>query len=178
MCIRDSVRRTRTSYTSKIKDEVLVIFDTVSSRDYIFSHAKNLGKIPKESRLLRGLRLDYPAHLGSDYRALDMYGAKLKGKFGDGFRRNMRFDDDIQGLYMDIFLPASKEWVRVSANMAKEERNVLNEFNETESRKKIQDGLRLSSILTGANALPVVPAQEEALRDIWNAPTTSTPMQK
>ena len=52
-----SVRRTRTAYSSKIKDETLAVFDCASMRDFVFSHAKHLANVtgPKGST---GLRLD------------------------------------------------------------------------------------------------------------------------
>ena len=67
------------------------------------------------------MRLDYPAHLGSDYRALDAYGARLRTRIGQGFRRNLRFNDDDMGLYMDVYLPKQKQWVRVDMDLVKED---------------------------------------------------------
>ena len=165
-----AVRRTRSTYSSKIKNEALVIFDTPSTRDFVFSHAKNLGKVEKAQRDNFGMRLDYPAHLGSDYRALDAYGAQLKNKFGDGFRRNVRFNDDELCLYMDIFVPQTKEWIKISAAIAKEERKMGNEITEEETKKKIRGLLErnANAMLTGANLTPLVPSTQNAAGgNIW-----------
>ena len=170
----DTVRRTRTSFSSKIKDEVLVIFDTTSTRDYVFSHAKNLSKLPLIDRQNNGMRLDYPAHLGSEYRVLDAYGARLRSRFGEGFRRSIKFNDDEQVLYMDICLPRTEEWIRVSAGMAKEDRGAATVEDESEARKKIQEGLGRLPILTGANSTPVqTNTGEQQLRNIWGTTNTN-----
>ena len=168
------VKRTRTSFSSKIKEEVLVIFDTVSTRDYVFSHAKNLAKLSPIDRKLNGMRLDYPAHLGSDYRVLDAYGAKLRSRFGEGFRRSIKFNDDEMSLYMDICLPRKEEWIRVTAGMAKEDRGTATIEDEETARRKIQEGLNMLPLLTGANSVPVQqPSGDQQMRNIWGS-TSST----
>ena len=155
----ETVRRSRTSFASKIVDEVIVIFDSSATRDYVFSHAKNLAKLPAalnagtNSRGAYGLRLDYPAHLSSDYRALDAYGAKMRSIAGKGFKRNIRYNDDEMNLYMDVNFPGQDKWIRVSAKMAKEERTSTTVEDEERARKMIKE--RLSKVLTGANAEPV-----------------------
>ena len=111
------------------------------------------------------MRLDYPAHLGSDYRALDAYGARLRSRFGQGMKRSIKFNDDEQTLYMDICLPNSEEWIRVTVGMAKEDRGNNTTLNENEARRKIQEGLSLLPVLTGANAAPV--ASGSNVRNIW-----------
>lgn len=163
-----SVRRTRTAFKSKLKDEVLVTFESVASRDFIFGHAKNLSKVPVGQRDTYGMRIDYPAHLGSDYRALDSYGASLRTKFGSGFRRNIKFDDDELALYMDICLPRTEEWIRVSAGLAKEEKKTYASYNEEETRKKINNGLREAekNVLTGGNATNLISGANAGLDDL------------
>lgn len=144
------------------------MFDSVSTRDFVFSHAKNLGKIPKVDRANFGLRLDYPAHLGSDYRMLDSYGARLRSKFGEGFKRNLRFDDDEMRLFMDICLPRQEEWIRVSAKMARDDKAPTAVKDEEEARKKIAAGLENLPVLTGANSEPMDMERNQSMRDIWN----------
>ena len=171
----ENVRRTRTSFTSKIADEAIVIFDSAATRDLVFSHAKNLAKIaPPAKRESLGLRLDYPAHLGSDYRALDAYGAQLRAKCEKGFRRNIRFNDDEQNLVMDINFPNQTKWIRVSAKMAKEERVLTTVDDEEEARKLIKLGLDSQtgpSALTGANSVPVGNGQNQNRQESWRNPT-------
>ena len=120
------------------------------------------------------MRLDYPAHLGSDYRVLDAYGARLRGRFGEGFKRGLKFNDDEQTLFMDICLPGSNEWIRVTPAMAKEDRGSITIENENEARRKIQEGLSRLPLLTGANSIPVQPSDNnQNLRNIWSGNATN-----
>ena len=154
MCIRDR---------SKIKNEILITFDSSSTRDFVFSHSKNLSKESNPNRV-HGLRLDYPAHLGSDYRALDGYGAKLRREVGTGFRRNIRFNDDELGLVMDINFPKNPDkWIRVSPKLARENGSNMIE-GEDQARELIKESLSGNSALSGVNAIPV---------DRWRMPTTN-----
>ena len=156
----NTVRRTRSTYRSKIKDEVLAVFDSSSSRDFIFSHSKNLAAANSGPERGIGMRLDYPAHLGSNYRALDQYGASLRKKVGAGFRRNIKFNDDEYDLYMDINFPANKDrWIRVTPRMAKESRGTSNVESEAEAKDLIKQSLHGTGagILTGANTTPLTP---------------------
>ena len=155
----ETVRRSRTSFALKIVDEVIIIFESPATRDFVFSHAKNLAKLPAalngggNSRGAYGLRLDYPAHLSSEYRALDAYGAKMRNMTGKGFKRNIRYNDDEMNLYMDINFPDQDKWIRVSAKMAKEEKIQSTVENEEEARRMIKERLsRVKPWLTGANA--------------------------
>ena len=164
-----SVRRTRTAYSSKIKNEVLVTFHSASERDYVFSHAKNLANSvgPRKN----GLRLDYPAHLGSDYRALDSYGARLRREAGEGFRHNIRFNDDEMGLFLDINFGKESKWIRVTPKMAKEQRDEMTVEGEEEARQMIKAGLQnagsaSAGVLSGANAAPVAGTD-------WRLPRTN-----
>ena len=138
----ESVRRTRTAYSSKIKNEVLIVFDSPSTRDFVFSHGKNLAGESKESgKPTNGMRIDYPAHLGSDYRALDSYGARLRKEAGTGFRRNIRFNDDEMGIYMDIKFPDQEKWIRVTPRMAKANRGETTIKGEEEAMSRIRESL-------------------------------------
>ena len=101
------------------------------------------------------MRLDYPAHLGSEYRALDAYGANLRTKLGVGFRRSIKFSDDDMSLYMDIYIPEAKEWIKVTANMAKEQRNFAKIDGEKEAQRKIDAFLNKAGVASGANSVPV-----------------------
>ena len=80
-----------------VKDEILVTFDSIRTRDEIRSHAKNL------ERRGRGLRLEIPDHLWPSFRVLQNIGYKLKQKNGS-LKRNILFDDDRSDLKMDIYV--------------------------------------------------------------------------
>ena len=117
----ESIRRIASKRNEKkIKNEVLVTFRDVATRDMIFSYASNLAQyrdLPEPP----GIRMEIPMHLNGVFRTLDEYGHTLRQKAGPDFRRNIRFDDSQNTLYMDIYIPNDRIWTRVDATMAAEE---------------------------------------------------------
>ena len=95
----------------KVKDEVVVIFDSVRERDDIRSFAKNLEKKG------RGLRLEVPDHLWPSFRVLQELAYELKQKNAK-LRRNVLFDDVNQDLKMD-FSQDNLEWKTVLPDEAR-----------------------------------------------------------
>ena len=188
MCIRDrlkvpldekiderieSVRRTRTAFSSRIKNEILVVFDSSSTRDFVFSHGKNLAADPATgTKSTHGMRLDYPAHLGSDYRALDSYGGKLRKDVGQGFRRNIRFDDDEMGLFMDINFPEQEKWICVTPKMAREKKGENTVRGEAEAAALIDAALEGIVVVSGANSQPL-PQSNSFQSEVWRQPKTN-----
>ena len=99
------------------------------------------------------MRIDYPAFLGPTFRDLEWYGAFLRRVHGPGTRRNIKFDEERTSLYMDVAVPHQKEWLRVSPQMARAERDNNIEETERQTRRKLRAPAKLA-ILTGANAAP------------------------
>ena len=89
--------RSREASALAIKDEVLVIFSSVRTRDDVRSFAKNL------ERRGRGLRLEVPDHLWPSFRVLQKVAYELKQKNPD-LKRNILFDDDRGDLKMDVLI--------------------------------------------------------------------------
>ena len=85
-----------------------------------------------------GMRLDYPDFLGYTFRSLDWYGRDLKNRFGQDFRQNIHFDDDRLSLCMDIRLPGSEKWDRISAELAIEEKKAFDEENEIQLKSQLR----------------------------------------
>ena len=106
--------------TNKITDELLVTFIDVQARDHAMSHAKNLAEFSKTMTDRPGIRLDYPDFLGPDFRSLETFGARMRARCGEGFKRNIRFDDDNLRLYMDINMPSQDSWTSITPEIAKE----------------------------------------------------------
>ena len=84
-----------------VKDEVLLMFESVGGRDDVRTFAKNL------ERRGRGLRLEIPDHLWPSFCALQGIGYELKQKNAN-LKRNIRFDDDNKDLKLDVCL--NGEW--------------------------------------------------------------------
>ena len=87
--------RSRDSAPRTIRDEVLVVFESVRDRDDVRSFAKNL------ERPGRGLRLEVPDHLWPSFRVLQSIGYELKQKH-PGLKRNVLFDDENKNLKLDV----------------------------------------------------------------------------
>lgn len=152
--IIESVRRIKHPRNSKIKFEALVRFSDKFSRDCVASHAKNLSEYrDTQGNSCAGVRIDFPDYMAPDFRILEWFGAALRKRHGFGFKRNVKFDNDMESLFMDVNLPSSEEWRKVypqAARLAKEEQSRA----DAEETK-----LALSSmppVLTGANRTPLL----------------------
>ena len=93
------VRRLRTPWGSKIKDEALIIFIDLESRDLVTSYARNLSDQMSDNFPLAGLRMDIPPHLMSTFKMLENYGRDMKMRYGSEFKRQVRFDDAAKSQY-------------------------------------------------------------------------------
>ena len=91
-------------------NEVLVTFKTQRTRDYVRSHAKNLGKDAN-------LRLEIPPFLRGDFSTLQDLGHRLKNS-NEFCRRNIKFDDANLSLLMD-FCVDEETWKTVTVEEAK-----------------------------------------------------------
>ena len=136
-----SVRRTagqakgRDKEQSRVRDEVLVVFDTSRERDEVRSHAKNLEKKG------RGLRLEIPDHLWPSFRVLQDLGYELKQK-DPAMRRNVLFDDRSRDLRLDF--SQGSEWKSVSPDEAKK---TLQKCRPARTRKSSVSATELEQLL-------------------------------
>ena len=105
--------RGRDSATRTIKDEVLLVFDSVRDRDDIRSYAKNL------ERRGRGLRLEVPDHLWPSFRILQSVGYELKQR-NPNMKRNVLFDDDNCDLKLDVCTAPNQPWRTIYPEGAKQ----------------------------------------------------------
>lgn len=103
--------RDKDAAAARVKDEVLVTFETARERDEVRSYAKNLEKKG------RGLRLEVPDHLWPSFRVLQELGYELKQK-NPSLRRNVLFDDVNRDLKMD-FSEDNAVWRTVSPSDAR-----------------------------------------------------------
>ena len=115
------VRRLRSGRARRPRGELLVTFCDVDTRDRIASYARNLGgHVDKEGKPTAGVRPDIPSFLGGVHRALLQYGFDMKKKYGNGFRRNIRFEDADHSFVIDLLIPGpnnhNNEWVTVGYN--------------------------------------------------------------
>ena len=135
----ERIRRTKTAKKSKVKFEALITLDDRYTRDILVAHAKNLAPyIDEEAQPTAGLRIDYPPHLTSAYRTLEWYGAEIWRRQGKGTRRNIKFDDATEEIYIDICKPGESYWHRVSVDMADELRSKKSKEEAAKSRRALE----------------------------------------
>ena len=108
-----AIRRVPSGPGSKIKNEVIVTFDTVDARDAVKGAAKNLAGKGQEY----GVRLELPDHLKSAMGALQSVSYEIKQRY-DGARRNVLFDDGTMDLALDFSVGEGKPWRRITAGQA------------------------------------------------------------
>ena len=112
--------RIRTPRKSKIQHEVIVAFTSVAARDLAQSHARNLSEFTGSGgTTFAGVRMEIPERLLSDFKALERYGHAMKEKHGSEFKRHTKMDDSAKCVYLDLFLPKQKMWVRVDVPHAR-----------------------------------------------------------
>ena len=106
------LKRTREP-RNKNQDEFIVTFETRQVRDAIKAAAPNLANF----RETAGMRLHIPEHLQRDFHALMNLSYDLKKKY-PGLKRNVKFDEEDGGLFMDFKLGDDVEWKRVKPAQA------------------------------------------------------------
>ena len=156
------VRRTKQPRKTSVNNEVLVIFQDKYCRDQVVANAKHLSsyRLP-DGRPSAGLRMNYPDHLSADFRVLDWYGAELNRRY-PGTKRNIRFDDDVEGLRMDVKVPHNQDWYRVYPEMAKEIRAQRSDQDAHKTRMVLETPPMAqqsspASFLTGGNSVLKAP---------------------
>lgn len=99
---------------TKIRDEILVEFPSISIRDAVKSSGFKLEGIRA------GIRMEVPHFLKSDFHVLQNLSYKLK-MVNREMKRSLKFDDDNHGLMLDIQLPG-EDWRRIRPDQARRAR--------------------------------------------------------
>ena len=99
---------------AKIGNEATVYFESKDVRDYVKSQAHNLA----EHGGAVGMRLEIPHHLQKDFRVLMKLLYVLKKKHTQ-LKRNVKFDEDSLGFFMDIQLRENGNWSRIKPYQAR-----------------------------------------------------------
>ena len=98
---------------NKIQDEYTVVFESKQVRDTIKSSASNLANVGEGA----GMRLHLPDHLQRDFQTLMNLSFDLKKK-NPLLKRNIKFDEEDKGLFMDIRLADDGDWKRIKPAQA------------------------------------------------------------
>ena len=122
---------------NKNPSEYIVTFETKQIRDAIKAKAANLANF----REAAGMRLEVPDHLQRDFQVLMSLSFDLKKKH-PGLKRNIKFDEEDMGLFMDMKLDNDKDWKRVrpsNARKAIKTRVRTQDLDEDELRSLLGD---------------------------------------
>lgn len=66
-----------------------------------------------------GFRMDVPDYLGRDFKTLTDYGFRMRCVHGEEIRRYVKYDDDCYSLYLELRLPGSQNYLRITPNMVR-----------------------------------------------------------
>ena len=118
----DVVIRRNVERRPKNKDEVCVEFENKQIRDRIKAQGPNLANFGDEA----GMRLQIPDSLQKDFKALMAVAYDMK-KRNKELKRNVKFDEETLGLFMDIQTGKDGDWKRIRPQQA---------YKALESRKR------------------------------------------
>ena len=119
----EMVRRLKTGRRSKAKDEALVVFKDQLVRDNVSRRAPNLSEcFDSERNPTAGIKMEIPQYLLGVFNLLQDHGHELKRKFGEGFKRHVKFDDFNQSLFLEVKFPGNEKWHIVTPEIAMEVR--------------------------------------------------------
>ena len=148
------IRKAGSSDKPKDQDEAIVRFPDVSTRDMIRSAAFNL------AGRRAGIRLEIPDKLRPSLRALESVAFNLK-KTNPGMKRNIKFDDEVLDLVMDVKMQDHGEWKKIRPGQAMKARTVRRESEDAAEEMSADElGAFMSASAsgsgpaTGANAQP------------------------
>ena len=99
---------------SKTSDEITVVFETKEMRDTVKSKAHHLAGYKDNA----GMRLHIPNYLQKYFRLLVKLAFIMKKKH-PSLKRNVKFDEENLGLFMDIQASKDHPWRRVKPEQAR-----------------------------------------------------------
>ena len=150
-------RHRRQAHPQQVWEEVLVVFQSVEIRDMVWSHSFNLaGFVDSEGKPTAGVRLEIPDALRNVFRDLQWYGHHLRSLHGPGLKRQVKFNDNLRTLYMDVKLPSDDSWLFVDHQMAKENRKQPKERTTAFSRERLTSSQ--SSVPSEVEVMEVTPS--------------------
>ena len=114
--------------------EVIATFRDNRARDYIFSRGSNLASYKDSSnRPTCGIRLHIPAHLMNNFKILESYGVDLKRKHKHMIRKYIKFDEQVEDLFLSVKHDNDPDWLSFTPADAKREMNAKNIRNVSRS---------------------------------------------
>ena len=159
----ESIKRARTSPGGRTHTEIIVLFAYTSDRDFVLRQAKNLAQyVDKDGLPLAGINLEIPQFLMGTFKLLNDHAYHIKRKHGKSTRKYVKFNDDAMSLFLEIRLPGSDQWIRISPELARKLEAERNENEFDSIRKSLRSPTRANR-----NLIPLGPQ-----RSLPNASTS------
>ena len=101
--------------------EVCVLFKETDNHDFVASRASNLGEfVHQDGRPKAGIRIDVPHFLLTVFKDLNSYAFNVRRSHGKKAKTHIKFDDPNSSLLLEIRLPNSENWLKISPVKARE----------------------------------------------------------
>ena len=146
--------RTRGKTSSRVQNEVRVLFKDVETRDMIYSYAPNLAT--KRDRA--GMRLEVPSHLLGQFKTLERYGRILKARHPQ-LRWHIKYDDPELSMFLNVKLSEEDKWGKVDFITAREEIRKEDSSNTTSFRERLGSSLSSADSASEVEVMDVTPPQ-------------------
>ena len=130
-----NIRRVPHGPAAKIKNEAIVTFETVETRDIVRRAARNLAGQGQEY----GVRLEIPDRMKTDMNALQAVSFEIRQKFPTS-RRNVLFEDETQSLVLDFCTGEGEKWRRITSSQARERKKRSASKLTLDTRLDLDDG--------------------------------------
>ena len=151
---------------SKVQREHCVLFTSISDRDSFRAYAPKLQPFQRSA----GMRLSLPDHLMSTFKMLENEGFRIVRR-RPGTKRNIKFDDMVRSLVMDVKLPGAA-WVRISPEQVRRAASA----RQVETTPDVSDVLAISAMdlpvappapptVAPSVALPVVQEEDDEMQE-------------
>ena len=130
-----NIERVERTGLDLVHNELRIVTSSPNARDFLFSKGPKLAAyVDEDRRPTAGFRVDVPDFLGAEWKMLDELGFQIKRDNGPGTRRYVKYDDYNYSLYLEVRLPGSTSWTKISPESAtrmrrKRERDDLEKMN-------------------------------------------------
>ena len=100
----------------------------------------HVGIVVTSERRSRFQKAEQESSLGKVFTDLDWYGREMRVKHGPGTRRNIKFDDAEETMYVDVCLPEESYWHRIPHSEAAQYREKIMSERARASRISLEKG--------------------------------------
>ena len=149
----ERVERTGLPDNDLVHNELRIVTSSPNARDYLYSKGPKLAAyVDEDRRPTAGFRVDVPDFLGAEWKMLDELGFQIKRDNGPGTRKYVKYDDYNYSLYLEVRLPGSTTWTKITPESATRMRRK----REREDLEKMNGwGKNTTTTISQANTVPL-----------------------